>query len=160
MMLTAYEVLRRTGKLRDSLIAWTNKTEGEKTWNNFKLHFRTAVQQLREFAQETSAQAGYTNQHMVNQITENVANLMQSSDEDHGGAQQFLQNLSQAVTSNQESLSMMNDQFQTLSSQIQALNATRNQAPAPVPQQPGPPLQNNTMPQYQFVPPQQKESFK
>lgn len=84
------------------------------------------MQNFQEFSADTVADAGYAN-NAIDQITENVANLMQSEEGNNQGAQQFLQNLSSAVALNQHSLSMMSEQFNNLNEQIHSLNAA-NQA--------------------------------
>ena len=125
IIMTAYEVLRRTNKFKSDLIKWKELPQGQQTWNNFKSHFRNAVQTLQEFSNDTAEDAGYAN-NMVEQITSNVANLMQSDGGSNEGAQQFLQNLSQAVVWNQQSLSQITDQFNNLSAQLHSLNAASN----------------------------------
>ena len=39
-------VVRRTGQYKRALIEWYAKQDVDKTWNNFKLHFTAAQQQL------------------------------------------------------------------------------------------------------------------
>ena len=44
----AYRILNRTGLFQRWIIIWNEKPQVQKTWTNFKLHFREAHQQLKE----------------------------------------------------------------------------------------------------------------
>ena len=64
---------------------------------------------------------------MVDDITQGVANLLQTTDDDNSqGAEHFLQNLTTAVTTNQSALNQVNSNVEDLQNAIQALNAARN----------------------------------
>ena len=148
-----YEILRRTGRFNKYLEQWNDKPDNEKTWDNFKHHCRSASRKLKEFSSETTANAGF-NTNVINEITSSVANLLQTNDATHTDvAQQFLQNLTNAVNSNQESMAILNTNFQTLQDNMQAMNAARatpsNIAPHPNVQPHVPP----TPPPMQFQPP-------
>ncbi len=43
-----YIILNRTGVFRRWILDWNAKPQVQQTWMNFKIHFRTAHQQLRE----------------------------------------------------------------------------------------------------------------
>jgi hypothetical protein len=43
-----YIVLKKTQHLKTPINKWNRKTEADKTYNNFKVHFRQAHQEFRE----------------------------------------------------------------------------------------------------------------
>ena len=143
-----YEILRKTGEFQSALEKWNDKAPQDKTWTNFKIHFRQAACRFKEFAPDTAAQAGYTDQ-LVNDITTGVANMLQSAGEENNEhAQVFLNNMSAAVAQNQQSLpqlfdsmNQMNQSIANLQATVQYLNAARSPIPnnnntAPPNQQP------------------------
>ena len=86
---------------------------------------------------------------MINEITSGVANLLQTNDTDHEVAQQFLQNLTNAVNGNQESVNVLNNNFQTLQENLEAMNAARAASSRPPPP-PNPPPYVHLTPPMQF----------
>ena len=81
--------------------------EGEKTWELFKTHFRKAAKNFKEFAGETTSQAGFTTQ-VVNDISANVANIIRSTGDanstDTTAAETFMNEMATAVNTNQQLL--------------------------------------------------------
>ena len=122
---TVYEVLRKTTKFQRALEDWSAKPANEKSWENFKRGMRKASKNLREHTPDTSGQAGFSNQ-VVEDITQGVANMLQPSDETNNEAQQFLQNLTDAVHQNQSAFQQINNNFNTLQQEVQSMNAARN----------------------------------
>ena len=55
-----YLILNRTGHFQRWIIDWHNRPQVQKTWTNFKIHFREAHQQLKE---TTSLQAQNSTYH-------------------------------------------------------------------------------------------------
>ena len=128
---TCYEILRKTGHFCTALEKWNKKLPQDKTWINFQLHFRAAACCLREFATDTTGDAGYSTQ-MVNEITQGVANLIQGNQSNNEQAQAFLMNMSNAVSQNQNALpqlfnsvSRINDTVTDLQQAVQTMNAAR-----------------------------------
>ena len=155
---TCYNILRKTGRFTSALQKWNKKTDADKTWENFKTHFRQAAKHLREFAPTTMAEAGYT-QQMANAIAEGLASRIQEAPQNTEQAEEFIQNLSNAVQQNQDmlpqlfqSLHLMSDNISALQNDVNSLNAAtaprRQPAPAPTQQQP-----MQAPPQFQPPPP-------
>ena len=125
-----YNILRKTGKFRGALEKWNEKAPQDKTWTNFKLHFRRASKNLREFSVDTAAQAGYS-QQMVNEITNGLYNMMSTQeDESQEQAENFMNNMANAVQQNQNILPQILQTMTTMQDNINALNnanSNRNQ---------------------------------
>jgi hypothetical protein len=45
---SAYSKIFKSGKFNSSCRRWDEKLEGDKTWNNFKIHFAAAYRQHRQ----------------------------------------------------------------------------------------------------------------
>ena len=156
---TCYNIFRKTGRFNSALQKWNEKADVDKTWDNFKAHFRQASQHLREFAPTTMADAGY-NQQMANAIAEGLASKMQEPTQGSEQAETFIQNISQAVDQNQQmlpqlfqSLHLMSDNITALQNDIHSLNAAtipRRPPNQPPMQQQPPPMQ---APPFQQPPP-------
>jgi hypothetical protein len=50
---SAYSKIFKSGKFNSACRRWDEKLEGEKTWNNFKIHFAAAYRQHRQIQGET-----------------------------------------------------------------------------------------------------------
>ena len=165
LMTIVYNILRKTGKFNSALQKWNEKSEADKTWDNFKQHFREASTVLKEFEPTTTGDAGYANQ-IAEDVTKNLANLIHSTgnSEDQQAATEFMMNMTNAVNYNQQllpqlfsSMSQMNDNISALQNNMQAMNlanAARNQTkpmqqPAAPPGFSSPPMQ----PSFQQMPP-------
>ena len=145
---TVYEILRKTGHFTSSLKKWKNRPAPDKTWENFKLHFREASKDLKEYAPTTTSQAGYSN--MVNDITSGVANMLQSSDtEDSVAAEAFLNQLTAAVNQSQAGLERMTTQVSSLQDELNSLNAVRSSNNTSNNQASGNRFRNSNPPMYQ-----------
>ena len=167
-----YNILRKTGKFRGPLEKWNEKPPQDKTWANFKLHFRRAAKNLREFSIDTAAaQAGYS-QQMVNEITNGLYNIMMSTTEGETTkeAETFMNHMAAAVQQNQtilpqimQSVATMNQNMSNMQEHINTLNnanAARNQQRGSNNQQPPAQGQNHGQQQQQQQgPPQQFGQF-
>jgi uncharacterized phage-associated protein len=121
----AYNLINRTGKFREAIKAWNHLPAVQKTWINFKTHFREAHLELTETGELTIEQAGYGQANMVNEIVERLstqlycqgANMMHEEKNDdqpdtapatdnanHATTDNILQ---QVLTQNQELMRML-----------------------------------------------------
>ena len=152
-----YNIFRKTGKFNSALQKWNEKNTADKTWDNFKQHFREASIVLKEFDGTTTGEAGYANK-IAADVTNNLANMLQQQNhtpEDQQAATDFMMNMTSAVQHNQQilpqlfnNMSQMNETIQTLQQNMNAMSvanaATRN---------------NHNNQQRQQVPFQQQQSF-
>jgi hypothetical protein len=63
---TTYNIIVDTGIFQDACKEWRRRDEEDQTWAEFKLHFATAHQEMRE-SQETAQSAGYHGANNVQQ---------------------------------------------------------------------------------------------
>lgn len=67
-------VIRNTRDFENTLGEWERKPTANKTWDNFKTHFKTAQQELKAIRGPTMQQAGYHHaNHLANQLRDDVA---------------------------------------------------------------------------------------
>jgi uncharacterized phage-associated protein len=72
---TAYSILNRTTKFKESIKAWNRLPALQKTWIAFKTHFRDAHNELQETGKLTMADAGYHQANLVDAIPERVTDI-------------------------------------------------------------------------------------
>jgi hypothetical protein len=66
---SAYSKIFKSGKFNSACRRWDEKLEGDKTWNNFKIHFAAAYRQHRQMQGETIGAQAFINS-AVNQASE------------------------------------------------------------------------------------------
>ena len=69
----AYNIINKTGTFKDGIKAWNRIADPNlKTWIAFKIHFRTAHDELAETGDLTLRQAGYHQANLVDEIVERL----------------------------------------------------------------------------------------
>jgi hypothetical protein len=58
---SAYSKIFKSGKFNGACRRWDGKLEGDKTWNNFKIHFAAAYRQHRQMQEETIGAQAFAN---------------------------------------------------------------------------------------------------
>jgi hypothetical protein len=58
---SAYSKIFKSGKFNSACRRWDEKLEGEKTWNNFKIHFAAAYRQHNQIQGETIGSQAFAN---------------------------------------------------------------------------------------------------
>jgi hypothetical protein len=58
---SAYSNIFKSGKFNSACRRWDEKLEGEKTWNNFKIHFAAAYRQYRQMQGESIGAQAFAN---------------------------------------------------------------------------------------------------
>ena len=102
---------------------WNKKQDNDKTWYNFKNHFRQAHKTQKEFANKTTGSMGYTNP-MTNNTTSTQGET----------AEEFMNNVAEAIALNQQilpqlfaSMNIIHDNVTKLQNDVKAMNnATTN----------------------------------
>jgi hypothetical protein len=62
---SAYSKIFKSGKLNSTCRRWDKKLEGDKTWNNIKIHFSDAYRNNRQMQGETIADQASTNSDII-----------------------------------------------------------------------------------------------
>ena len=74
-MSKGYNILNKTGKFRESIKEWNRLPALQKTWINFKVHFRQAHAELKEIGALTMEEAGYGQAAQANMVNEIVTRV-------------------------------------------------------------------------------------
>ena len=61
-----YVILWKTSVFKEDLKVWNRKPAADKTWDNFKDHFRTAVKEFRQLRGLVVQNSMYSQQHHAN----------------------------------------------------------------------------------------------
>ena len=139
-----YIIIERSKVFKKDLRDWNKKQDNQKTWANFKLHFREAQQDLRNSSDLTVAQA-MDKVDLVNAVTESINNIMienKTNEEDKENSN--IEQLNAIIAKQQND---MKQQFDNFTKQINDLKNTQQH----VQQQPFQPWQANqshNTPQY------------
>ena len=71
----AYNIINRTGTIfKHYITTWNRKPAENKTWANFKQHFRTAHEELEETGDLTLQDTGFHQANLVTELTEKITN--------------------------------------------------------------------------------------
>ena len=116
------EMIKNCGTLTDSLKDWNRTPVQDKTWNNFKRHFREAQKQYRDTLPSTIQDP----QHQANLIAQQVtSNLLQQMYQEEETAQEPAQP-SQEVTQHTANAVLHDSTLQNLYTQMRNLTQTVN----------------------------------
>ena len=126
----AYLILHRSGKLKHAITEWNRKPVIERTWINFKTHFRDAHKELRE-TDDTTIGDSILHQHeaaLVRKVVDGVRDTINVAPDDATTAilQQMVNSTSQTVSIHQQLLA----QLQQMQSRLQCMEAQFTQ-PSP-----------------------------
>jgi hypothetical protein len=69
---SAYSKIFKSGKFNSTCRRWDEKLEGEKTWNNFKIHFADAYLQHRGMQGETIGAQAFANSAVTQASEDNL----------------------------------------------------------------------------------------
>ena len=113
-------LFKKTGRYKIGLWECNQKDTANKTWAEFKSHFRTAHQELKDFSDKTVVDSGFQSAHIVSQVVEGLANLLNPTEDDTentsfqmaNATSQYTQILPQLVQKMQQNQTLM-DQMQT-----------------------------------------------
>jgi type II secretory pathway component PulJ len=76
----AYVILNKTRRFRNDITDWNRRVEADKTWPNFKTHFRRAHQEFRETTDVTLEESDLrrNNANLVQQVVEGIQDALVS----------------------------------------------------------------------------------
>ena len=109
-MALTYEVLQQTGKFQSALEKWNIRPVLKKNWKNFKHNFHLDQRNLRVFKTTNTQDAGFANQ-VVDKITQNMANMMHSKEQESDEDQKFINQLTNKLQKNQNAFQQLNQQI-------------------------------------------------
>ena len=76
-----YVILHKTGKFSQPIVEWNRNLVVDKTWANFKTHFRTANKELRATTNLTAQDAGMHHANMVRDVVAALQDTMSAAAE-------------------------------------------------------------------------------
>jgi uncharacterized phage-associated protein len=124
----AYVILNKTRRFKNDITAWNRKPEIQKTWINFKTHFRRAHQEFRETTDITLEESDLqrNNANLVQQVVDGLQQAMTAEPPTDDPADLRLQ-LANSVTNQQHlnhQLQQMQQAMALLTTQIAAQQTT------------------------------------
>ena len=128
----AYSQFNRTGLLSQAVTEWNRKPAVQKTWINFKTHFRQARKELKESAGATIENSDLNQQaNLVQQVVEGVQQALLPPDGGTDPTSEILQqvvNSASTTTNTQQQLLQQISQLQQSVTQMQfQINANQQQ---------------------------------
>ena len=131
----AYNIFLKTGTFKSAIREWNKKPAAEKTWVSFKVHFRSAQQELKETNSLSTENANLNQAHFVQQVVDGLQEALKPTEEENNMADEYMNNVANMATNNQQLLptflqqmqemqKMMNDMQQQLANS-QSNNNTR-----------------------------------
>jgi hypothetical protein len=136
MIAKAYVILNKTRRYKTAITEWNRRPEAEKTWPNFKLHFRRAHQEFRETTDITLEDSELQRQNA--NLVQQVVNGMQEAMANEATTDDNSEALLQATTS----ATRASEANQQLTNQLQQMQQSMNLLQAQVAQQGSFPPQN------------------
>jgi hypothetical protein len=121
----AYVILNKTRRFKTDITAWNRRPDIEKTWINFKTHFRQAHQEFRETTDVTLEESDLqrNNAHLVQQVVDGMQQAMMINDNTNDeSAETILQmaNSANRASETQQQLQMQLQQMQQAMGLLQA----------------------------------------
>ena len=106
----AYVIIERSKVFKKDLRDWNKKSEADKTWNNFKIHFREAQQELRNSGDLTVEQA-MEKSDLVNAVTESINNIMLEHKQNDNTEKENIESLNAIISKQKDELKQQMDDF-------------------------------------------------
>jgi hypothetical protein len=124
----AYVIINKTRRYKNDIVAWNRRPIADKTWVNFKQHFRQAHREFRETTDITleDSELQRNNAHLVQQV---VDGMQQAMAQDDGNSEliQQMTNSAAIATATQTQLQQQIQQMQQSMSLLQAQVASNQQ---------------------------------
>jgi hypothetical protein len=132
----AYVILNKTRRFKTDITDWNRKPEIDKTWTNFKTHFRRAHQEFRETTDITleASELQRNNAHLVQQVVEGLQHVMAPEPTADEPTELMLQ-LANSVTTQQQLTQQIQHMQQAMALLSSQVATQQNQSP-PHPQPP------------------------
>jgi hypothetical protein len=127
----AYVILNKTRRFKNDITEWNRQPENQKTWINFKTHFRRAHQEFRETTDLTLEDSDLqrNNANLVQQVVDGLQQAMIAETPPDVSADLMLQ-MANSVTTQQQ-LHTQIQQMQQAMSLLQTQIANQQYAPPP-----------------------------
>jgi hypothetical protein len=120
----AYVILNKTRRFKTDITDWNRRPLAEKTWINFKDHFRRAHQEFRETTDVTLEESDLqrNNANLVQQVVDGMQQTMANDTTNDENAEMLLQ-MSNSATRASESQQQLQTQLQQVQQAMNLLQA-------------------------------------
>jgi type II secretory pathway component PulJ len=120
----AYVILNKTRRFKNDITDWNRRPAIEKTWANFKTHFRRAHQEFRETTDTTleDSELQRNNANLVQQVVNGMQQAMAADTTNDNNAVMILQ-MTTSATQASETNQQLNGQIQQMQQAMNILQA-------------------------------------
>jgi hypothetical protein len=120
----AYVIINKTRRFKNDITDWNRKPEADKTWQNFKEHFRRAHREFRETTDVTleDSELQRNNANLVQQVVNGMQEAMVADTSTEDNAEMLLQ-MSTSATQASETQRQLNNQIQQMQQSMNILQA-------------------------------------
>ena len=129
LMNMAYNIFLKTGVFKSAIREWKRKPMAQKTWVSLKTHFRQAQQELKETNGLTVDQTSFDHANLVQQVVEGVQAALRPTEEENELADEYMENVANMTTNQQELLPTLIQQMQQMQSIITTMQEQLNKQP-------------------------------
>ena len=153
----AYIIINKTRRFKTPINEWNRKDDADRTWTNFKTHFRQAHREFKETTDITIEESDLE-QNQANFVQRVIAGLRAAEVDDTGADQSanLIQEMANSATRSEATQQQLATQLQEVTQTLANLQAHVRQQPQLQPQQVFPqqqPQYHNPNPQYIRDPP-------
>jgi hypothetical protein len=129
----AYAILNCTTKFKESIKTWNRLPALQRTWIAFKIHFRTAHNELQETGELTMEDAGYHQANLIEAIATIVAELQPATSSASPApiAAQANESILPTIVAQMQQMQQMMAAMQTTTDNRQPATTTREARPQP-----------------------------
>jgi hypothetical protein len=128
----AYTILNKTGRFKTAITEWNRKQEVNKTWINFKTHFRQAHQEFRETTDLSleDSQLERNNANLVQQVVDGLQSALAPGEEHEAESAALREQMANSATRTSESQEQLATQLTQLQQSMALLQSqVHHQAP-------------------------------
>ena len=120
----AYVILNKTRRFKTDITDWNRQPEADKTWLNFKEHFRRAHQEFRETTDVTleASDLHRNNANLVQQVVDGMQQAM-ANDTTHDESKEIIQQMTNSATRASETQQELQTQLQQMQQAMGLLQA-------------------------------------
>jgi hypothetical protein len=142
----AYLLLNKTGRFKQAITEWNRKPALDKTWPNFKTHFRQAHQEFRETTDISleESELARNNANLVQQVVDGLQSALTPDDTLQNESAELIAQMANSATRSNETQQQLAAQLAHLQQAMALLQSQVRQQQQPAPYHP--PFQPNYPP--------------
>ena len=122
LMNITYNVINKTGMLKDGIKTWIKIPRGQRSWIQFKQHFYSALQEWSEVTDVTVEESTYRQANFVQQVIDGISNMNANDDE----TDEAITDMANAMSQQSQTIPQLIAQIQQMQSTMTALQQQMN----------------------------------